>query len=47
VTEPNGCTSAKTRTIVRIDRWPIADTAMPDRMNRNASTVVVNQRLQR
>src|SRR5258708_1490628 len=37
VTEPNGCTSAKTRTIVRADRWPSADAAMPERMNRHGS----------
>jgi hypothetical protein len=40
VTEPNGCTSAKIRTIVRTDRWPIADAAMPERMNRLGSTVL-------
>src|ERR1035437_1137323 len=42
-TELNGCTSAKTRTIVRADRWPIADASMPERMNRRGSTVL-NQR---
>src|SRR5712671_2014567 len=45
VTEPNGCTSAKTRTIVRADRWPSADAAMPERMNRHGS-IVVDQRLE-
>ena len=39
VTVPNGCTSVKIRTAVRIDRWPIADAAMPERMNRRGSTV--------
>jgi len=43
VTVPNGCTSVKIRTAVRIDRWPIADAAMPERMNRRGSTVF-NQR---
>jgi hypothetical protein len=29
----------KIRTAVRIDRWPIADAAMPERINRRGSTV--------
>src|SRR5450759_5694818 len=41
VTEPNGCTSAKIRTIVRADKWPIADAAMPERMNRSGSTCLL------
>jgi hypothetical protein len=40
VTAPNGCTSVKIRTAARIDRWPIADAAMPERMNRRGSTVL-------
>ncbi len=28
VTAPNGCTSVKIRTAVRIDRWPIAEAAI-------------------
>jgi hypothetical protein len=30
----------KIRTAVRIDRWPIADAAMPERMNSRGSTVL-------
>ena len=45
VTEPNGCTSANSRTIARTDRWPIADAAMPEPMNRCGSTVL-DQRLE-
>jgi hypothetical protein len=40
VTAPNGCTSVKIRTAVRIDRWPIADAAMPERMKRHGFTVL-------
>jgi hypothetical protein len=39
VTEPNGCTSAKITTIVRIDRWAIADAAIPERKNSRSSKV--------
>ena len=39
VTVPNGCASVKIRTAARIDRWPIADAAMPERMYRRGSTV--------
>ncbi len=40
VTVPNGCTSVKIRTAVRIDRCPTADAAMPERMNGRGSTVL-------
>src|SRR5205807_3707897 len=40
VTEPNGCASVKIRTIVKADRWAIADAVMPDCISRRSSTVL-------
>jgi hypothetical protein len=44
VTDPNGCTSAKTSIAAMADKWTTADAAKPERINCLSSTIL-GQRL--